>query len=93
MISISPLSAKILALVCFGTYAACLCAKFFVARRMGGFQGFRRPWQLSAEMRQVRKSLGNDPVGRRMDLLDKIGAFGWLGLAAVFLLSQLHSLN
>jgi hypothetical protein len=91
--SISPLSEKIVALGCFGTYAACLCAKVFVVRKAGGFQGLRRPGQLSAEMRRIRKSLGNDPVGRRMDLLDKIGAFGWLGVAAVFLLSQLHSRN
>ena len=86
-------SLKILSSVCFGTYAACLCAKFLVARQAGGFQGFRRPWQLSAEMRRVRKSLGKDPVGRRMDLLDKIGAFAWLGIVADFLLSQLHSRN
>ena len=91
MMSISHL--KILALICFGTYAACLCAKVLVVRQAGGFQGFRRPWQLSAEMRRVRKSLDNGPVGRRMDLLDKIGAFGWLGVAAAFLLSQLHSRN
>jgi hypothetical protein len=91
MMSISHL--KILALVCFGTYAACLCAKILVARQAGGFQGFRRPWQLSAEMRRIRKLLGNDSLGGRMDLLDRIGAFGWLGVAAVFLLSQLHSRN
>jgi hypothetical protein len=90
MMSISHL--KILALVCFGTYAACLCAKVLAARQ-AGFQGFRRPWQFSAEMRQVRKSLGNNPLGRRMDLLDKIGAFGLLGVYAVFFLSQLHSRN
>jgi hypothetical protein len=93
MMNISPLSGKILASVFFGTYAACLCARVLVARQAGGFQGFRRPWQLSAEMRRVRKSLGNDPVGRRMDLLDKMGAFAWLGMVADFLLSQLHSRN
>jgi hypothetical protein len=91
MMSFLPL--KILALVCFGTYAACLCAKFLVARQAAGFQSSRRPWQLFAEMKRVRKSLGDGPVGRRMDLLDKIGAFGWLGVSALFLLSQLHSRN
>jgi hypothetical protein len=57
---------------------ACDFARLQIIRKAGGLVGLWMPWNSSAEVRRVRKELGDSPAGKRIDMFGRISTFAWI---------------
>jgi hypothetical protein len=87
------LPASLTALV-FVSVALGLISEFIklrAVRQAGGLRGWWTPLGSSAETQRVRKALGNDPLGKRIDLFERLGTFAWLTAVAIIAFWQIHN--
>jgi hypothetical protein len=69
----------------------CEFFKLQIVRQAGGLKGWWTLFGSTAEVRRIRKGLGNDPRGKRMDLFGQLGTLAWITAMASICIWQIHT--
>jgi hypothetical protein len=73
----------------FGVF--CEFVRLRAVRQAGGLREWWMMLASSAETQRIRKELGNDPLGKRIDLFGKLGTAAWIGAVVIIAFWQIHN--